>query len=114
VLNKSAFVGLFLLLAGSGCANQNQMLDNDQAMAMQTAVERGRFDINCPAATGQIISREVVQPGLQGPYVNGIRRAEFTVGVTGCDRRKSYVVVCPEGGNGCFATGPGPFHSEFQ
>ena len=90
------------------------MLDNDQAMAMQTAVSRGRFDMNCPSATGEMISREVVQPGLQRPYVSGIQRAEFTVGVSGCNRRKSYIVVCPQGGNGCFAAGPGPFHPDFQ
>ncbi len=108
-------IALFAFLATSGCAsNQNQMLDNDQAMAMQTAVNRGQFDMGCPSATGQIISREVVQPALQGPWVNGIQRAEFTVGVSGCGRRKSYIVVCPEGGNGCFAAGPGPFHPDFQ
>jgi hypothetical protein len=107
-------VGFFALLVASGCANQNQMLDNAQPTAMQTAVNRARFDMNCPSATGQIISREVVQPALQGPFVNGIQRAEFTVGVAGCDRRKSYVVICPLSGSGCFATGPGPFHPDFQ
>jgi hypothetical protein len=106
--------GLFALLAASGCANQTQMLDNAQPMAIQAAVSRGRFDIGCPSATGQIISREVVQPAMQGPWVNGIPRAEFTVGVSGCDRRKSYIVICPQGGNGCFAAGPGPFHPDFE
>ena len=114
MLRKYSFVVLLILLSASGCNSQNQMLDSDQAMAMQTAVSRARFDMNCPSATGQIISREVVQPALQGPFVNGIERAEFTVGVSGCDRRKSYIVICPEGGNGCFATGPGPFHGDFQ
>jgi hypothetical protein len=113
-LNKFALVGLFAFLVASGCANQNQMLDSDQPTAIQTAVSRGRFDLNCPSATGQIISREVVQPALQSPWVNGIQRAEFTVGVSGCDRRKSYIVVCPQGGNGCFAAGPGPFHPNFE
>src|SRR5215469_1563893 len=114
MLRKYSFVVLLILLSSSGCNSQNQMLDSDQAMAMQTAVSRARFDMNCPSATGQIISREVVQPALQGPFVNGIERAEFTVGVSGCERRKSYIVICPEGGNGCFATGPGPFHGDFQ
>jgi len=63
-MNRYALVGLFVFLAGSGCNSQNQMLDSDQAMAMQTAVSRARFDMNCPSATGQIISREVVQPAL--------------------------------------------------
>jgi len=31
-------------------------------------------------------------------------RAEFTVGLTGCGKRNSYVVICPDNGsNSCFA-----------
>src|ERR1700736_271128 len=101
-----ALVTLLALIAVPGCVSQQQMLDNDQAMAIQTAVSRGQFHMGCPSATGTIISREVVQPALQGPFVNGIQRAEFTVGVEGCGKRKSYIVVCPEGGNGGFAAGP--------
>jgi hypothetical protein len=73
---KCALLMLIALPALAGCVNQQQMLDNDQAMAVQTAVSRAEFDMSCPSATGTIISREVVQPSLQGPYVNGIRRAE--------------------------------------
>jgi hypothetical protein len=90
------------------------MLDNSQAMAVQTAVSRGQFDMQCPSATGTVLSREVVQPVMQGPWVNGIQRVEFTVGVEGCNRRKSFIVVCPQGGNGCFAAGPGAFHQDWQ
>jgi hypothetical protein len=109
-----ALLVLPALLAIPGCANQQQMLDDDQAMAVQTAVNRAQFDMSCPSAIGTIISREVVQPALQGPYVNGIRRAEFTVGVEGCGKRKSYIVVRPQGGDGCFAAGPGRFHPDWQ
>ncbi len=112
---RYALIGLIALLMVSGCApSQQQMLNNSQAMAVQTAVNRGQFDLQCPSATGIVISREVVQPALQGPWVNGIQRAEFTVGVEGCGRRKSYIVVCPEGGGGCFAAGPGPFHPDWE
>jgi hypothetical protein len=110
----SALTVLLALLAVSGCASQNQMLDNSQTMAVQTAVSRGQFDLGCPSATGTVISREVVQPVMQGPWVNGIQRDEFTVGVEGCNRRKSYIVICPEGGTGCFAAGPGPFQPDWQ
>ena len=78
---------------------------------MQTAVARGQFEMNCPSATGTLISQEVVQPALQGPWVAGIQRAEYTVGVAGCGQRTTFIVVCPEGGEGCFAAGPGPFHN---
>ena len=33
------------------------------------------------------------------------QRAEYTVGVEGCGKRVTYLVVCAEGGNGCFASG---------
>ena len=107
--NRRALLVFVVLVSAIGCANQQQMLDQSEAMAMQTAVSRGQFEMNCSSATGVIISREVVQPVLQGPFVNGIPRAEYTVGVEGCNKRTTFVVVCPQGGNGCFATGPGRF-----
>jgi hypothetical protein len=113
---RGAAVGAFAALIGAaGCVTQQQFLDQHQAMAMQTAVSRGQFELNCPAATGIVISREVVQPALQatGPFlggVQGVQRAEYTIGVEGCGERKTFVVLCPEGGGGCFAAGPGPFH----
>ena len=101
-----------VLLAGAGCASQAQFLDGKQAMAMQTAVSRGQFEMNCPGATGTVLSREVVQPVLQGPLLNGIQRAEYTIGVAGCGKRNTFVVICPDEGDGCFATGPGRFIRE--
>jgi hypothetical protein len=104
-------VMLVVLLAG-GCVSQGQFLDGKQGMAMQTAVTRGQFEMNCPGATGTVLSREVVQPVLQGPFMNGIQRAEYTVGVAGCGKRTTFVVICPDEGDGCFATGPGRFVRE--
>ncbi len=104
-------VMIFGLLALAGCASQSQFLDNKQGMAMQTALGRGQFDLNCQQATPVLISREVVQPALQGPFVNGIQRAEYTIGVEGCGKRHSYIVICPDGGTGCYAAGPGAFHN---
>jgi hypothetical protein len=104
------FSVLMAALAGAGCATQSQFLDSKQAMAMQTAVSRGQFEMNCPEAAPTPISREVIQPALQGPFVNGIQRAEYTIGVSGCGKRTTFVVICPEGGEGCFGAGPGRFH----
>jgi len=103
---------LALVAAAVGCQSDQQMLDNKQPQAVQMAVDRGKFELGCQTATGVVISREMIQPALQGPFVNGIPRAEYTVGVEGCNERKTYVVICPEGGGeGCFAAGPGPFHN---
>lgn len=102
-------------LAAAGCATQQQILDQNQPMAVETAVKRGQFEMNCPDAKGIVLTREVIQPRLEGsgPFlggVQGVQRAEYTVGVEGCGDRKTFVVLCPEGGGGCFAAGPGPFH----
>jgi PBP1b-binding outer membrane lipoprotein LpoB len=106
---------MLMVLAGTlfmaGCVSQTQFLDSKQPIATQTALSRGQFELNCPEATSTLISREVVQPALQGPYVGGIQRAEFTVGVSGCGKRMTFVVICPEGGEGCYAAGPGRFHN---
>ena len=109
----SAFLVSCAALAAAGCQSTSQFLDSMQMNATQTAVRRGQFEMNCPSATGTLISREVVQPVLQGPYYGGILRAEYTIGVSGCNQRMTFVVICPEGGDGCFATGPGPFHTNW-
>jgi hypothetical protein len=102
---------LLAVLAVTGCVSQTQFLDSKQPMAMQTALSRGQFEMNCPEATPVLISREVVQPALQGPWVAGIQRAEYTIGITGCGQRTTFVVICPEGGDGCYGAGPGGFHN---
>ena len=102
-------VGL-ILLTGAGCVSQSKFLASKQDMAMQTALTRAKFEMSCPDATGTILSQEVVQPGA--PMAGGLWRAEYTIGVTGCDKKHTYVVVCPDGGEGCFATGPGRFLRE--
>jgi len=110
---RSTLLALVTTLVAGGCATQQQMLDQMQPTAMQTVVNRTRFDWNCPAATGTVISREMIQPALVGPYVGGIMRAEYTIGVSGCGQRATFIAVCPEGGTGCYATGAGPFHTNW-
>src|SRR5215470_15719859 len=97
-----ALVGVF---ATVGCQTQEQMVQGQQGMAVQTALNRARFDMNCPSATGTVLSTNVSQPEIQGRFASayGVQRFEYTVGVTGCGKRRTYIVVCPQGGAGCFA-----------
>jgi len=90
-------------LIGTGCATQEKFLDSRQPQAIQTAVTRAKFEMNCPGAVGQVLSREVTQPALQGPAMMGEERGLFTIGVEGCGQRQTYQVLCPMGGDGCFA-----------
>lgn len=86
----------------AGCQSDAQMLDSSQSMAIDTALNRARFNMNCPAATGTVLSRQVIQPVVQTRF-GGVTRFEYTIGIEGCGQRTTSVVICPEGGGGCFA-----------
>jgi hypothetical protein len=98
------FLAVVVVFAVTGCQTQQQMVQSQQAEAVQTALNRARFDMNCSSATGQVLSTNVSQPSVQGRFASayGVQRFEYTVGVSGCGQRRTYIVVCPEGG-GCFA-----------
>jgi len=100
------YITLCMLMAAvslAGCATDKQFLDSKQAAAVQTAENRARFEMNCKEAAGTVLSRTIVQPAVMAPRYGGIDRAEYTVGVAGCGKRETYVVACPDGGDGCFA-----------
>jgi hypothetical protein len=104
-------LALLALLLASGCATQQQQLAQRQPEAEQAALQRGRFDLNCPTATATVLSSDYIQPAINGPWVNGLNRVEYTVGVAGCNQRTTYVVMCQEGTSTCFAANP---DSRFQ
>ncbi|MGO4395802.1 hypothetical protein AB4Z46_31040 [Variovorax sp. M-6] len=89
----------------TGCASGPPFIDQMQPEAVSMATRRGQFEMNCPAATGEMLSRETVQPLVQTWRFQGTVRAEYTIGVSGCGQRQTYVVICPENGAGCFAAG---------
>ena len=103
-MSKSFIIfALINLLVFTGCTSQAQFLANKQPTAIQAAVTRGQFEMNCPNATGQVLSQEVTQPAIQGPYLQGEERGLFTIGVAGCGQRRVYQVFCPVGGDSCTA-----------
>ena len=98
---------LFVAMAATGCMSQTQMLASKQNLAIQTALPRGRFDLNCPSAEATVLSSDFIQPAIQGPWVAGLNRVEYTVGIAGCNQRTTMVVICQEGTDTCFAAQPG-------
>jgi hypothetical protein len=101
-MNRPILIAAACLAGLAGCQSTDQQLDSQQQQAVQTAVQRVAFDMNCPSATGQVLSREMVAPVS---IRFGVERAEYTVGVEGCGQRQTIVVVCPQDGSGCFAGG---------
>jgi len=101
---RSAIVSAALGLL-AGCASGPPFIDQMQPEAMSMAVRRGQFELACPTATGEVLSRETIQPVVQTYVYTGVTRAEYTIGVSGCGKRATYVVLCPNNGSGCFAGG---------
>jgi hypothetical protein len=97
--------GLALLVAG--CMTQQQMLQQRQYQAEQVALKRAQFDLGCPTANATVLSSDFIQPAIQGPWVQGLQRLEYTIGIEGCGQRTTVVVMCQEGTETCFATNPG-------
>jgi len=59
---------------------------NKQGAATEAALQCGRFELNCPSATTTVLSSDFIQSAIQGPWVGGLQRAEYTVGVEGCNQ----------------------------
>jgi hypothetical protein len=101
--NSTKLLAILALCATTlaGCQTTQQVLASDQGAAIQAAVNRGRWELECPGATGTVLSSTMLQPILWG----GIERAEYQVGVAGCNKRATYIVICPQDTSGCLATG---------
>ena len=106
MIGRQSTLAFVLAVIAMGCATQSQMLAQKQDGAIQTALTRGRFELNCPSATATVLSSDFIQPAVQGPWVSGLERAEYTVGVAGCNQRATYVVLCQVGTDTCFAADP--------
>jgi len=92
-----ALLALMLGLLVTACASGPPFIDQMQPIAVDKAVKRAQFELNCPSATGQILNRQALEPVVFG----GPIRAQYTVGVSGCDKRVTVDVVCSENGNQC-------------
>lgn len=95
ILSMSACAAVLL----AGCQSDAQLLAKEQDIARDAALRRGQFELNCPAATATVLSSVMLQPLAW----RGTERAEYTVGVAGCDQKKTFVVVCPLDTSACFA-----------
>ena len=103
IITRYTLLVLVGVFATAGCQTEQQLVQSRQAMAIQTALSRSQFEMNCPSATGTVLSTNVIQPALNGPLVQGVYRTEYTIGVRGCGQRRTYIVICPQGGTGCYA-----------
>jgi hypothetical protein len=105
-MNRLAYVAFSIPVLLAGCQSGPPFIDKMQPSAMEMAVRRGQFEMACPSATGSMLSSEMLQPLINTFAWSGPQRAEYTVGVSGCGKQTSYVVICPDNGSdSCFAGG---------
>jgi hypothetical protein len=98
-LSVAAFAGL------AGCTSTAQYMQQLEPQAIQTAVNRGKFEMSCQQATGTVISKDMLQPAVETVLYTGPERAEYTIGVSGCGQRATYLVICPLDQSGCWSAG---------
>ncbi|HEY5862035.1 MAG TPA: hypothetical protein VIX61_03025 [Casimicrobiaceae bacterium] len=103
--NALKIAAILAALVAAGCASQQQQVYSMQPDALHVAQRRAAFELNCPAATAEVLSKEMIQSPIMNPRFAPPQRAEYTVGVAGCGQRATYLVICAEGGTGCFAGG---------
>lgn len=101
---RATFALITIGLAVAGCQTDRKALTLSQGEAINVAIKRAQFEFNCPAATGSVISSEMLAPMINIPLLRGPLRAQYTIGVAGCNHHQTYIVVCPQDGSmTCFA-----------
>ncbi len=98
MVNRHAFLVLVPVFLAVGCTTQQQMLQQKQGIALDTALRRGRFELSCPEATAEVLSSNVIEPVAMRV---GYERSEYTVGVSGCGKKSTYIVMCPQTSDAC-------------
>lgn len=98
---RLGFASLALPLIICSCATEAQFLAQNAPSALNTALARGRFELNCPQANGTVLSQKVT-------YINGIGMGmggggyewtEYTIGVRGCGKNAVYETMCRDQDN---------------
>ena len=101
---KIALLALPVVLAG--CTSSTQFRQQMEPVAVAEAQRLGSFEMNCPDAKATLLSSETMQPEVRTFVYTGPERAVYNVGVSGCGKRTTYVVICPDNGdNACFDGG---------
>ena len=85
-----------------GCASQ-PLEETLQPSAVKVAQLRGASELGCPTATAEVLSKHAVEEPQATGWHQSPRRAEYTIGVSGCSKRTTYSVACNKFQNACEA-----------
>jgi len=104
-LSSSIRVGLAALalpIILSACVTESQFLAQNAPSALNTALARGRFELNCPQASGTVLSQKVTYINGMGIGMGGgggYEWTEYTIGVRGCGKSAVYETMCSDPDN---------------
>lgn len=105
VLSHPIRVGLAALVLPmviSACVTESQFLAQNAPSALNTALARGRFELNCPSASGTVLSQKVTYINGMGIGMaggGGYEWTEYTIGVRGCGKQAVYETMCRDQDN---------------
>jgi hypothetical protein len=83
-----------------------QLADELQPGAVRVAQERGSKELECPAAAAKLNRKETVEEGQTTGWYEAPYRALYTVTVSGCGKKTTYLVACNKKENRCAAGRP--------
>ncbi|WP_411728217.1 hypothetical protein [Methyloglobulus sp.] len=94
--------GLVLSLILSACATEAEFFAQNAPTALKTALTRGQFELDCPQATGSVLSQKVTYINGLGMGIRGgggYEWTEYTIGVRGCGKQAVYETLCRDQDN---------------
>jgi hypothetical protein len=83
-----------------------QLADELQPAAVQAARERGSKELECPDAAAKVNRKETVEEAQTTGWYELPYRALYTVTVSGCEKKATYLVACNKKENRCAAGRP--------
>jgi hypothetical protein len=99
---RAGLTALTLPLILSACVTESQFLAQNAPSALNTALARGRFELNCPQASGTVLSQKVTYINGMGIGMGGgggYEWTEYTIGVRGCGKQAVYETMCRDPDN---------------
>jgi hypothetical protein len=74
-----------------------------QPNAVKVAQQRGASELGCPAATSEVVSKHAIEEPQTNGWYEFPQSAEYTIAVSGCGKRTTYMVTCKKVRSACEA-----------
>ena len=102
-MNKVVAIIAAVFAVLTGCASQPPPAEALQSSAVSAAQQRGAAELDCAAASAQILSKQTIQEATGTGWSEYPHRAAYTVDVSGCGKHTTYAVECDVHKHSCVA-----------